>query len=163
MVSQAELIITFIFNRSGKTELSFSEMYLTLSMDLNWFTPDDAKDFVEKAIKEGYLKEKNSQICPLFDISKVSVPIGYSPTGELFEKKKASESKQKEQSVLDKIVDKISKETKEDKKHIYGKIKEIGKEKDITLEIAAVSIAKNYKNISKQLYKKIEEEILRKS
>ena len=83
MVSQAEKIITFVFNRSGKTELSFSEMYLTLSMELNWFTPDDAKKFVEKAIREGLFCKKNNQLSPSFDVSKVNVPVGYNPKGEL--------------------------------------------------------------------------------
>ena len=46
MPSELEIVITFVYNRSGKSELSFSDLYLTLSMELNWFTPDDAKEFI---------------------------------------------------------------------------------------------------------------------
>jgi len=158
MASQAELIIAFVFNRSGKKELSFSEIYLTLSMELNWFTPDDAKEFVKKAIEHKLLEKIDGKISPLFDISKINVPIGYVPIGKLFEKNK--EGNAKEPSVLDEIIDKISKETKESREEICEKIKKIEEEKNITKEIAALLVTKNYKNISDVLYKEISKRII---
>ena len=55
MNSEWEIIIAFLFKRSGREELSFSDLYLTLSIDLNWFTPEDAKAFVNMAIKQKLL------------------------------------------------------------------------------------------------------------
>ena len=46
MDSEKEIIISFLFKRSGKESLKFSDLYLALSMELNWFTPDDAKSFI---------------------------------------------------------------------------------------------------------------------
>jgi hypothetical protein len=128
-------------------------------MELNWFTPDDAKDFVEKAIKEKLLNKENDKIIPSFDISKISVPIGYAPVGKLFEKKK--DVKQKEVSVLDEIIDKISKDTNKDKKKIYDEIKFIEEEKNIEPEIASLIVGKKYNIKFDDLSKKIEEIIFR--
>ena len=45
--SEMRIIIAFLFKRSGKEEMSPSELYLPLSMDLQWFTPNQAKEFVD--------------------------------------------------------------------------------------------------------------------
>ena len=80
MPSESEIIISFIFKRSGKAELDFSEIYLTLSMDLKWFTPDDAKKFVNNALKQKLLLKKYEGLRPGFEINKINVPFGFSPT-----------------------------------------------------------------------------------
>jgi len=80
MDSEIKIIIAFLFNRSGKKEMSFSEIYLSLSMDLNWFTPDDAKKFLNYAIKNKFLIKKGSLIEPAIEISKITIPVGFSPT-----------------------------------------------------------------------------------
>jgi len=72
MTSDAEIIITFLYKRSGKDELSFSDLYLNLSMELNWFTPDDAKAFVNTAIKQELLIKKGDLIKPNFDYNKIA-------------------------------------------------------------------------------------------
>ena len=51
MVSEREIIIAFVFIRSGKKEMGFSEFNLTLSVALNRFTPEDAKVFTKKAVE----------------------------------------------------------------------------------------------------------------
>ena len=51
MNKEHKIIISFVFNRSGKREMSFSEFYLTLSLDLKWFTPDNAKSFTLNSIE----------------------------------------------------------------------------------------------------------------
>lgn len=152
MSSQAETIIAFIFKRSGKTELAFSDIYLTLSMELNWFTPDGAKEFVNKAIKEKLLTKKNNQLRPSFDISKTDIPTGYTPTGELFEGKK----EEKEKNILDQIINLIEKEIKEDKRKIKDEIKKIGEEKKVNEETAALLYAKKYDITFDELYEEME-------
>ncbi len=142
MTSQAEKILAFVFKRSGKTELTFSDIYLTLSMDLHWFKPDEAKEFVNRAIGEKLLTKKNSQIRPSFDISKIDIPLDFSPKGKLFEEKVRIENKKT--SILDQIINKVEKETNEDKKLIYDKIKKIEKEKNLTALVSAVLVGKEF-------------------
>jgi len=161
MFSQAKTIIAFIFKRSGKTELAFSDIYLTLSMELNWFTPDGAKDFVNKAIEKKLLTKKNTQLRPSFGISKIEIPIGYSPKGNLFDEKKETKE-ENEKNILDEIISKIERKTEEDLKKIKDGIKKIEKEKKITEETAAVLYAKEYDITFEGLYEEIEKTLFNK-
>ena len=71
MASEKEIIITFLYNRSGKSKLSYNELYLTLSIELNWFTPDDAKLFINQSISENLLKKEKEELSPNFDFHKI--------------------------------------------------------------------------------------------
>ena len=57
MDSEWKIIIAFLFKRSGKEKLSLSEFYLSLSMDLKWFSPQQAKAFVNHAVEQKLLTE----------------------------------------------------------------------------------------------------------
>ncbi len=142
MTAQAEIVLAFVFKRSGKTELSFSEIYLTLSMELNWFNPEDAKKFVNKSLSEKLLTKKNSQIRPCFDISKIDIPLGFFPKGALFEEKVKTE--EKKISKLNQIIKKIEGASNKDRKVIYEKIKKIERERNLTTIVSALLLAKEY-------------------
>lgn len=159
MKDQAKKIIAFIFKRSGKTELSFSDMYLTLSMELNWFTPDDAKDFVNRAIDSKLLTKKNKQIRPSFDVSEINIPLGFSPDGGLFGKKE--DFKKEDVSVLNEIINSIMEEKNLDKKEIYDRIKKIEKEKNLNTYVSALIVGKEFDINFDSLIPKIEKEIFR--
>jgi len=143
MASEEEIIIAFIFKRSGATELDFTKFYLTLSMDLNWFTPEDAKQFINRAIKYKLLSKKDETIIPTFDVGKIDVPMGFYPSKRLFEEEPeiVKETKIKE-DVFDQIVQKIVDVTKLDVAVVLKEIKELEKEKNITSEVAALLIGK---------------------
>ncbi len=158
MSSQAETIIAFLFKRSGKTELSFSDIYLTLSMDLKWFSPDSAKDFVNKAINEKLLTKKDNQIRPSFNISKIDIPLGFSPSKKIFEEKGRIEKE--DTSTLNQIISKIVKESDEDKKIIFDKIKKIEKEKNLTTTVSALIVGKEFNVDFDEIIKKVEKEIV---
>jgi len=53
-----ELTLAFVFHKKGGKALSKMEMEFMLSMDLRWFTMAQAKHVVEKAVKGGYILEK---------------------------------------------------------------------------------------------------------
>jgi hypothetical protein len=89
MDSEVKIIISFIFKRSGKQKLSFSELYLDLSINLNWFTPEDAKKFVNEAMEKGFLIKEKDLIGPAFDIKKIQVPIGFYPSKTVFIEKES--------------------------------------------------------------------------
>ena len=87
MASEKEIIITFLFNRSGKSKLSYNEIYLTLSMQLNWFTPDDAKLFINQTIEEKLIKKEKDLLSPNFDYKNIVVPVGFTPSKMVFKEK----------------------------------------------------------------------------
>ncbi len=84
MEYESKKVISFIFKRSGKNLLHKSDFYLSLSIDLKWFSPEQAKDFINYSIKNKLLLEKNNLLKPNFDISKITIPFGYTPNKILF-------------------------------------------------------------------------------
>lgn len=162
MDSEREIILSFLFKRSGKESLKFSDLYLALSMELNWFTPADAKTFVNMALEEKLLTKKGDLIKPSFDVNKIDVPIGFSPSKLVFEEKKEKIAKKKE-NVLNKIVKKIIEETNLNKQQVTEKINIIAKEKNITDEVAALLICKEHDIIFNDFIDEIEEKIFKSS
>lgn len=156
MGSDAETIIAFIFKRSGKSEITYSDFYLTLSMDLNWFTPDNAKIFINKAIKNKLLEKKDEVICPGFNIDKISVPLGFYPSKKLFEDKISDQEQIVEEYLIDKIVHKISSMTKIKEREIMSNIKKIQSEKNIIREVAALLFGKEHNVPLQDFFNEIE-------
>ena len=160
MESDAEITIAFIFKRSGKQKLKPSEFYLPLSMQLNWFSPPEAKDFVKIAIKQELLKEREGFIEPTFDVNQVKIPVGFHPTKQVFEiKKKVVEGK----DLRMKIIEEISKKTNLDEKSIIDKINQIEQEKNITFEVAALLFGRDCDVDLDGFYEKIKSTLLIKS
>ena len=153
MSSEAEIIIAFIFKRSGKVELSFSEMYLTLSMNLKWFTPDNAKKFINNALKQQLLFKKAEVLRPGFEINKINVPFGFNPAGKNLYKE---EKKPTEINIFDEMVEKISRKNRIKKEDIYEKIKKIEQEKNINSDIATLLVFKEFGINLEKFYEKIE-------
>ena len=142
MVSEAEIIIAFLFKRSGKEELSLSEFYLTLSMDLKWYTPKEAKDFVKQALQDNLLTKKGESVKTSFDYKKIVVPVGFLPTKKIVKEKE--EKLEESLDVIEKIINHIVEKTGESKQNIVKKIKEVEEEKNIVSEVAALLVGKEY-------------------
>ena len=162
MPSESEIIIAFLFKRSGKSQLSYSELYLALSMDLNWFTPDDAKVFVDSSLKNDLLAKKGDLIQPNFEYDTIVVPVGFTPSGQVFEGK-IEKQVEKKSDIFDKIIKRLVKETKLDEEKIKEKIHKISNEKDITAELAALLFSKEC-NVSTEVFlKDVEKSIFKEN
>lgn len=160
MTSETEIIIAFIFKRSGKTELDFSEFYLSLSMDLNWFPPKQAKEFINMALKHKLLIKKDDQVKPTFDYNKISIPVGFYPSKQVFEEKEVKKSV-KEEDVLKEIIRRIVEKTDLNTQAVIKKLQEIEKEKNITSEVAALLVGKDYDVVLKDYFDEIEQRVFR--
>jgi len=159
MASEEEIIITFLFKRSGKLKLSFLDLYLTLSMDLNWFTPDAAKEFINLASKKKLLAKKGDLIQPNFDYDKIVVPVGFYPTKKIFEEKENETHEEEKEDIFYKIVKRIVEKTDFNEQDVIQKIEKIGKEKNITLEVAALFTGKEYNIPLEIFFEEIENKI----
>ncbi len=159
MDSEKEVIISFIFKRSGKKEMSFSEFYLTLSIDLNWFTPEDAKNFTKEMVKKGLILEEKEKITPGFDISNIKIPAGFRPSKQAVREEK-KEKKTDEVDVLTTIIGKIAEKSKTGSKEILDGVKKISEERNITIEVASLVFGKEFDIVFDDLYNQVEKTIL---
>jgi hypothetical protein len=143
MSNDMEKIIAFLMKRSGKKSLPESEFYLTMSMDLQWCPPKQAKLFVANALEIGLLAKKDDQLSPTFDVKDVSIPTGFKPSKEMFQKKMVKPSTSKE-DIVQQISDAIAEKTGDSVDEIKKTIETSASEKMVSRDVSALLLAKKY-------------------
>jgi hypothetical protein len=157
MTTEDQIILSFIYKRSGKNTLKESEIYLPLSMNLKWFSLEEAKAFVHHNINQKNLIKKEGMLLPAFGIENISIPSGFRPTKN-FGYKNTIKNKEKPQA-LNEIIDIIAKKTSKTNQEISEEIQKIKKDKKIITEVAAFYIANTYGCDVSFLHSNIENEI----
>ena len=156
MTSEVETIIAFLFKRSGKEELTPSDLYLPLSMDLQWFTPNQAKTFVNMALQQKLLIKKDGKLKPSFGYEKIVVPVGFRPSKKPIEEKEVKEEKL---DAIKTIIARIVEKTGQDEQSVIEKIKDVEIEKNLRPEIAALLVSKEYDIDVDDSFDEIEEKL----
>jgi len=156
--SEEYIILSFLFKRSGKEELSAAEIYLTLSMDLKWFTPNQAKAFVNTVLQKKLLEKKGNKLIPCFDYKKVAVPVGFSPA-----KQTVLEKEEAKLDAMKTIITRIAEKTGLNDVEVSGKISNLSEEKNISDGIAALLVAKEYDVDFEDCFDEIEKRIFTES
>ena len=141
MEAEAKIIIVFLFNRSGKTALKASELYLPLSMELGWFSTAEAQAFVSYALSQGLLIEQDGMLHPGFPVETVTIPVGFTPRTRTYS---AATEKPEKNSVIDNIIAVVSEKSGRKKSEILEEITRIASEKHIFPEVAALLVARNH-------------------
>jgi hypothetical protein len=79
--------VAFLFRRSGEAELAEDEFIRQASLDLHWFSPKDARRFLESARALGYLSAGGAprSVRPSFGVEGVEVPLDFRATPQMLE------------------------------------------------------------------------------
>jgi len=77
MTTEAKQLVAFLFQRSGKELLSAQDIYMTLSYELGWMTPGEAKKLITQAVERGLLREDAEGYTPTFAFRDVDIPLGF--------------------------------------------------------------------------------------
>ncbi|MDY6865247.1 MAG: DUF2240 family protein [Halobacteriota archaeon] len=81
---EREFIIAQPFKKLCKERLTVEEFIFALSLDLEWFTPEEAKEIVDRALGLGLLKKSGDDIEPGFDPRNLEKPPGFRVDLSLF-------------------------------------------------------------------------------
>jgi hypothetical protein len=125
-------IVSMPFKRKGKDTLKESEFILTMSIDLNWFSPEQARILLSDAVKDGLLRREGGEVFPLFDLSSVQIPPSFKP-----------ESMPGKKPIFDLIIDRITVTTGLDKRTIIALINKKQEEliKLVDIEVSTLLVA----------------------
>jgi len=119
------------FRKRGKTILMTSEFIFALSLDLGWFSPEQAKEVLKSAKEAGLVTVKDDEIMPNFDAASIEIPFGFKP--EL--------SQLKKQPLFDKIIDLIM-TTGASRKEAIALVNEKQERLKLVIEVTALLVAK---------------------
>jgi hypothetical protein len=67
------------FRQAGRDRLGESEFVVALSLDRDWFSPDQAKRLVDVATGEGLLVREDDDVRVTFDPGSVDIPESFAP------------------------------------------------------------------------------------
>mgnify|MGYP003394159200 CR=1 FL=1 len=132
-MSELTYTVSMPFKRKGKEQLKDMEFVMALSMDLKWFTPEQAKSVLAEAQKSGLLKRDGDLVRPSFDISKIEIPSGFKPEAVAIEKK----------TVFEKVIERIITSTGIEKRKVISMINKKQEElsKHVVIEVSAILVA----------------------
>lgn len=145
MNEEAKQVLAFIFKRSGKKILPASDVYLAISMELQWCSPKEAKNFVKNEILSGILIEQDHGVTPSFEVDDVSIPTGFKPSKNFFMNEEVSETDPADVDVVSQMIKRIKNMTNMTENEIKNNIELLAKENVLSEEVAAIFLAKKKK------------------
>jgi len=119
------------FRQRGVDELRESEFVVALSLDRDWFSPDQAQRLVDAAVTEGLLEREDEAVAVTFDPAGVTVPEGFVP----------DESVIQQRSVFERVLGALVDAGVEKQEAIAG-INRLQAELDVAVEAAALLYAR---------------------
>jgi len=119
------------FQQKGRESMPESEFVVALSLDRDWFSPDQAERLVDVATGQGLLAREDGEVLAQFDPSEVEIPEEFVP----------DESILQEQSTFEKLLDKVV-AAGTDKQTAVAEINDLQGRLGVTIEAAAVVYAR---------------------
>ncbi len=125
-------IVSMPFKRKGRETLKESEFIFALSIDLNWFSPEQARTLLTEAENEGLLKRDGGAVNPLFDLASVQIPSSFKP-----------ESAPEGKFIFERIIDRVTVAKGFEKRTIISLVNKKQEElmKMIDIEVSALLVA----------------------
>ena len=119
------------FRQRGVEQLPESEFVVALSLDRDWFTPDQAKRLVDVATSEGLLERDDGDLVATFEPAEVTIPEGFTP----------EESILRARSTFERVLDAVVQQGGQ-KQDAVAAINRLQGELGVPLEAAAVVYAR---------------------
>lgn len=73
------IVVAAPFRQRGRDRLEKSEFVVAVSLDRDWFSPDQAERVVEVATDDGLLSQNGDFLVPTFDPDDVTIPADFNP------------------------------------------------------------------------------------
>ena len=73
------------FRHTRKTGMRKNELVYYYALDRKWMSTEQANMLLRRAEEERLIRQENGVFSPLFDISGITIPIGFKPTSAVFE------------------------------------------------------------------------------
>jgi hypothetical protein len=74
------------FKHTRKTGMRKNELVYYYALDRKWMSTDQANQLLKRAEEDGLLVQDNGVFSPRFDLSGITIPIGFKPTSSIFER-----------------------------------------------------------------------------
>ena len=118
------------FRAKGRERVAESEFVVALSLDRDWFSPDQAKRLIDVAVGEGLVARDDGDLAVQFDPDDEPIPEEFRPDESIIQERTTF------QRILDALVDAGT-----EKQEAVAAINALQSEAGVTIEAAAVLYA----------------------
>jgi len=125
-----QVAVAVPFRQAGTDRLGEGAFVVALSLDREWFSPDQAKRLVDVAVGRGLLENVDGDLVATFDLDAVDIPAEYTPDTDIL----------REQSTFEQLLDRMT-DAGMAKQEAVAAANETQRRLGITLEAAAVLVA----------------------
>jgi hypothetical protein len=115
------------FRQRGVARLGEGEFVVAVSLDRDWFSPDQAKRLLDVAVGRGLLEREDGDLVVTFDPDEVDVPENFRPDEDVLREQSTFET------ILSRLIDAGA-----DKQAAVAAINERQRNLGVTLEAAAL-------------------------
>lgn len=124
------------FKHMRKDRLQRSEFVFYIAIDRKWMNKEQANQLLERAMSEGLVEMDGGAIRPLFDVTEVSIPLGFKPTSDVL----VAESPYEE------LIGRIAAATEKSPQDVVAELHQVVDHFDgnLRVEAAVVVLAKKY-------------------
>ncbi|KUG19572.1 MAG: DUF2240 family protein [Methanomicrobiaceae archaeon] len=132
-----KIVVAAPFRHMRKERLQKSEFIFYLSIDRKWMNRDQAALLLDRARERGLVEYSEGWITPLFDVSEVTLPLGFRPGSDIFEDESPAEA----------LIGRIAAATGMTDRQVVAEMNPLITDQfdgNLRVEAAAVLIAKKY-------------------
>ncbi|MDS0294304.1 DUF2240 family protein [Halogeometricum luteum] len=126
-----EVAVAVPFKQRGTDRLGEGEFVVALSLDRDWFSPDQAKRLIDVAAGRGLVAREDGQVVASFDPADVAVPEDYEPDQSIL----------REQSAFERMLDALV-AAGHDKREAVAAVNDLQRRLGVSVEAAAALYAK---------------------
>lgn len=127
------VVVAAPFRSRGRDRLAESEFVVALSLDRDWFSPDQASRVADLGMGRGLLERDEDALVPTFDVEAVDIPTDFAPDEGLLQ----------ETSPFEQVLDALVGDGWEKQEAVAG-INRLQADLAITIEAAAVVFARQH-------------------
>jgi hypothetical protein len=155
-VEELRKSLAYLFQRKGKNILSEKELTMSVSMDLAWFSPDEAKRLIDVGLELKLLSKDENGLSPTFDYEALTIPLDFAPSRTILEV-------ESQEPLLLAIVRNIQEKTNLEKNKIMAEINKKQNALLVDIEVAAILVARKYDIDISGFLREVESEIFKRA
>ncbi|RLF48698.1 MAG: hypothetical protein DRN20_03995 [Thermoplasmata archaeon] len=164
-MDETKKALTYAFRVLGKSLVDEEEFILTLSVKLQWFSPEEAKEFVSLCKELALIAEEKGFLRPRFNHNLVNVPIDFKVSSNILDRlREYLEDREKEEhgevelsdyeAYIMEIVDRIADKIGADRKQVIAEVNDVQERLGVEIEAALNYVANKYDIDVKEYAKK---------
>jgi len=124
--------LAFLFQKEGE-KISEEDFIYAQSVDMEWFSSDEAREVIDKALESGFIKVTEDEIVANFDYESVDIPMGFKPSEDILEEKK--------RDIFPDLLNEIEEKSDLSKQEIMSKVNEKQDRLNIEITTAVLLVA----------------------